>query len=170
MAALLICTAGAMGQKYSARLLDEKGNMMYFFDPTELKDDVTVKKSGMVFDVTLLTDEEMVTVNMTLASEAREVETVRIMADEDVYETGDIEVFYQEKKGSEIRTRLHVECPYEVFKKLFDDVNAPLRIEVTTERGRLGFGCKKKVWKRYMENMDEVFFGIDGIKKRRDKE
>lgn len=142
---------------------------MYFFDPTELEDDVTAKKTEMVFDVTLLTDEDSVTVNMTLMSEAKEIEGVAIRAGEDVYETKDFEIFYQEKKKKNIHTRVHVKCPYATFKTMFDDESAPIRIEVSTEKGKQGFGCKKRVWKRYRENMEEVFFSIDGMKKRRDK-
>ena len=62
------------------------------------------------------------------------------------FSTTQYELFFQERSGSRFNTRVHIDCPNDVYKRLFES-QQPLTIELTMEDGKhYAFTYKPKKW------------------------
>ncbi len=137
--------------RYSVKLT-EKGNM-YFFMPYKLKG---TTGGRFEYDMTLLSSRDSVSINMTLSSPLGRVQSVRLSSGEINYATSRYELYYQERRGSVFRTRIHIDCPMHVYRQLFDN-SSPLVIEIRMKDGkRYSFGYKEKRWKKETAFVNEV--------------
>jgi hypothetical protein len=149
---LLICSMAAYGkERYSVRTLP-LGNM-YFFMPCKLKANAGNK---LQYDMTLHSYRDSVTINMTLTSPMGRVKSVRLSAGDVDYSTTHYELFFQERNGSRFNTRVHIDCPGDIYAKLFAS-NVPLTIELTMESGKqYAFTYKTKKWEEDSQYVTEV--------------
>jgi len=154
---LLLCCVGAFSkERYYARVLPD--GKMYFFMPYKVKG-----KSGnkLQYDMTLLSYTDSVTINMTLTSPMERVHSIRLSSGNVNYSTTRYELFFQERNGSRFNTRVHIDCPNDVYKQLFTSA-VPLTIEFTMESGRqYAFTYKLKEWKQESIYVSEVLEMIE---------
>lgn len=149
---LLFCNVVALGkERYSVRTLP-LGNM-YFFIPCKLKANAGNK---LQYDMTLLSYRDSVTINMTLTSPIGRVKSVCLSSGDVIYSTTQYELFFQERNGSRFNTRVHIDCPGQVYAQLFASP-VPLTIEMTMEDGKLyTFTYKPKKWQEDSRYVSEV--------------
>ncbi len=158
---LLFSTAAYGGERYSVRLLDQ--GTMYFFMPCKIKGD---SGNRLQYDMTLISYRDSVSINMTLTSPLGHVKSVRLQSGDSNYSTTQYELYYQERKGSRFNTRVHIDCPMDIYKRLFAG-NVPLTIEFTMEDGKqYVFTYKEKVWRKDSGYVTEVLEMISYSKKR----
>ena len=149
---LLLCSVAASGkERYRVRTLP-LGNM-YFFMPYKLK---ASSGNKLQYDMTLLSYRDSVTVNMTLTSPMGRVKSVRLQAGDVSYSTTQYELFFQERNGSRFDTRVHIDCPGQIYTRLFASPE-PLNIELTMESGKqYSFTYKPKKWQEESRYVSEV--------------
>lgn len=149
---LLLCSIAAFGrERYSVRTLP-LGNM-YFFMPCKLK---ASSGNKLEYDMTLHSYRDSVTVNMTLTSPMGRVKSVSLSTGDVNYSTTQYELFFQERNGSRFNTRVHIDCPGQIYAQLFAS-SVPLTIELTMEDGKqYSFTYKPKKWKEDSLYVTEV--------------
>lgn len=149
---LLLCSISAFGrERYSVRTLP-LGNM-YFFMPCKLK---ASSGNKLEYDMTLHSYRDSVTVNMTLTSPMGRVKRVCLSTGDVNYSTTQYELFFQERNGSRFNTRVHIDCPGQIYAQLFAS-SVPLTIELTMEDGKqYSFTYKPKKWKEDSLYVTEV--------------
>lgn len=148
---LFSCTMLHAAERYSVRVL-EQGNM-YFFMPYKMKGN-----SGchLQYDMTVLSFRDSVGINMTLTSPLGRVQSIRLASGGTDYSTTQYELYFQERNGPRFDTRVHIDCPIEIYKQLFTS-DTPLAIEITMENGeRYAFIHKAKKWKKETVFVSEV--------------
>ena len=135
--------ASAQG-RYSLRLMDE-GNMVFFY-PCKLAS--LQKGRSLVYDMNYITGRDSVVVNMTFSAPCSDVETVKLMAGDSLYETTDFTVFYREREKKNIASRIHILCPKDIYEAFFRS-DKPLVVEVTTKSCSVSrFSYKPSTWKK----------------------
>ena len=149
---LMLCCVAAFGvERYDVRVLPL--GKMYFFMPYKLKGKAGNK---LQYDMTLLTYRDSVTINMTLTSPLGRVKSITLSSSDAHYTTSQYELFFQERNGSRFNTRVHIDCPAQVYKKLFESIE-PITIELTMEDGKqYAFTYKAKKWKEESAYVLEV--------------
>lgn len=150
---LLLVTVVASGKvrRYDVRVLPL--GKMYFFMPGKLKGKAGSK---LMYDMTLLTYRDSVTINMTLTSPLGRVKTVSLSSDQANYTTAEYELFFQERNGSRFDTRVHIDCPSHIYRQLFTS-QQPVTFELTMEDGnQYSFTYKAKKWKEECAYVSEV--------------
>ena len=149
---LLCCSVAAFAkERYYARILPE--GKMYFFMPCKLP-----AKAGnkLQYDMTLISYCDSVTINMTLRSPMGRVGSISLTAGDVSYTTKQYELFFQEREGSRFNTRVHIDCPNDIYRQLFSSP-VPLTIELTMESGaKYAFTYKAKQWQRETVYVSEV--------------
>ena len=153
---LLCCIMSVAKERYYARvLLDGK---MYFFMPYKLKGESGNK---LQYDMTLISYKDSVTLNMTLHSPMGRVRSVRLSSGDVNYTTTKYELFYQERDRSKFNTRVHIDCPLEMYRKLYTNAS-PLTIEIVMEDGKkYAFSYKAKQWQKESMYASEVLEMLD---------
>ena len=149
---LLLCSVATFAkERYRVRTLPQ-GNM-YFFMPYKLKANSGNK---LQYDMTLLSYRDSVTINMTLTSPMGRVKSIQLQAGDVNYSTTQYELFFQERNGSRFDTRVHIDCPGQIYTRLFASPE-PLTIELTMESGRqYSFTYKPKKWQEESRYVSEV--------------
>ena len=106
--------------------------------------------------MTLHSYRDSVTVNMTLTSPIGRVKRVCLSTGDVNYSTTQYELFFQERNGSRFNTRVHIDCPGQIYAQLFAS-SVPLTIELTMEDGKqYSFTYKPKKWKEDSLYVTEV--------------
>lgn len=154
---LLLSSMVAFGrERYDVRVLPQ--GKMYFFMPYKLKGKAGNK---LQYDMTLLTYRDSVTINMTLTSPLGRVKSISLSSKEASFSTTEYELFFQERNGSRFNTRVHIDCPNQVYKQLFAS-QQPITFELTMEDGkRYAFTYKPKKWEEESTYVSEVLEMID---------
>ena len=149
---LLLCSIVAFGkERYDVRVLPQ--GKMYFFMPYKLKGSAGNK---LQYDMTLLSYRDSVTINMTLTSPLGRVKSISLSSKDASYSTTDYELFFQERNGSRFNTRVHIDCPNQVYRQLFAGQH-PVTFELTMEDGKqYAFTYKQKKWKEESAYVYEV--------------
>lgn len=149
---LLFCSVAVFGkERYSVRTLP-LGNM-YFFMPCKLK---AASGNKLQYDMTLHSYRDSVTINMTLTSPMGRVKSVCLSSGDVNYSTTQYELFYQERNGSLFNTRVHIDCPGQIYAQIFASP-VPLTIELTMESGKqYSFTYKPKKWAEDSHYVSEV--------------
>ncbi len=153
---LLCCIVSFGKERYYARILPD--GKMYFFIPHKVKG-----KSGkkLQYDMTLITYKDSVTLNMTLHSPMGRVRSVRLSSGDVSYTTTQYELFFQERARSLFKTRVHIDCPGDIYRKLYT-TPIPLTIELTMESGEnYSFTYKTKDWQKESAYVSEVLDMIE---------
>ena len=149
---LMACSLAVFGgERYDVRVLPL--GKMYFFMPYKLKGKAGSK---LQYDMTLLTYRDSTTINMTLTSPQGRVKSIALSSPDASFSTTQYELFFQERSGSRFNTRVHIDCPNDVYKRLFES-QQPLTIELTMEDGKhYAFTYKAKQWQRETVYVSEV--------------
>jgi len=149
---LLLSTTLLYGaERYSVSVLEE--GKMYFFMPCKLKGDAGTR---LQYDMTLHTFRDSVSINMTLTASLGRVKQISLTSGENHYTTTQYELYFQEREGSKINTRIHIDCPMPEYGKLFTG-NTPLTIEIDMEDGsNHSFTYKDKKWSKERGFVAEV--------------
>jgi hypothetical protein len=85
---------------------------------------------------------------MTFSAPCSDVETVKLMAGDSLYETTDFTVFYREREKKNIASRIHILCPKDIYEAFFRS-DKPLVVEVTTKSCSVSrFSYKPSSWKK----------------------
>ena len=111
--------------------------------------------------MTLISYKDSVTLNMTLHSPMGRVRSVRLSSGDVNYTTTKYELFYQERDRSKFNTRVHIDCPLEMYRKLYTNAS-PLTIEIVMEDGKkYAFSYKAKQWQKESMYASEVLEMIE---------
>lgn len=149
---LLSCTMLHAAERYTVKIT-EAGNM-YFFMPYKLKGNAGSK---LLYDMTLLSLSDTVSINMTLTAPQGRVRSISLSAGAATYCTEKYELYFQERNGSRFDTRIHIDCPIDTYKQIYTS-DTPLSMEITMEDGkRYTFIYKAKKWKKETAYISEVF-------------
>lgn len=154
---LLLCSVASLAkERYNVQVLPD-GNM-YFFMPYKLKG----SGSKLKYDMTLLTYRDSVTINMTLKSRAiGRVKSVSLEAGTLGYSTEDYELFFQEHDHGKVNTRVHIDCPMDIYRRMYTGAS-PLSITLTmTDGKRYTFTYGKSGWQQESTIIGQVFQMID---------
>ena len=149
---LLFCNLTVFGkERYHMRILPD--GKMYFFMPCKLKGS---SGAQLQYDMTLISYRDSVSINMTLTSSIGRVERISLLTPEVSYSTQQYELFYQERNGARFNTRVHIDCPMAIYRKLFTGLH-PITIKLMMDDGKqYAFVYKAKNWKKEASYVFEV--------------
>ncbi len=142
---LIFCSLSTSAEeRYLTRLIEQ--GIMVFFNPTKVPS--LSKGSSMEYDITLLSQSDTVSINMTLTANENKIKSVSLHSGDATFNTISPVIFYSDMNGKKFDTRIHLECPKNVFAQLFNQ-QEPLEIKVELADGAdLSFVYKEKVWKK----------------------
>lgn len=142
---LIISSLSASAEeRYFTRLI-EQGTMV-FFNPTKVPS--LSKGNSLEYDITLLSQSDTVSINMTLTANESRIKSVSLHAGDATFNTISPVIYYSDMNGKKFDTRIHLECPKNIFAQLFNQQD-PLEIKVELVDGaHLSFVYKEKVWNK----------------------